>query len=265
MNQSSVEKKLQEHFSHKSFLEKTRIFVLYHVEKIFLLVLIFVAIILFFFIRSAISGFYKMPSLKATKVTEKYSFSPQNIRSFAISKKPVSAAEFLDFVHKSGYIPNIRKTGKAIFHNSKENKLEFLPISKELRLSAVAPVTFVNYLDAVNFCNWKSKQDGLTPVYKILKDDFVKINPSAEGYRLPTAEEWEYAAIKNKSILEFGVSEWTSSVYESDVDSFNCICRIIKGHNVFEKSSGKLAGYFSYSDELYPVDTIGFRIVKSGD
>lgn len=55
------------------------------------------------------------------------------------------------------------------------------------------PVECVSWYDAVEFCNKLSIRDGYTPCYKI--DGYnVECNFEAEGYRLPTEAEWEYAA-----------------------------------------------------------------------
>jgi formylglycine-generating enzyme required for sulfatase activity len=55
------------------------------------------------------------------------------------------------------------------------------------------PVLGVDWDDAIEYCNWLSEKEGLTPCYsgkgKVTQCDF-----SASGYRLPTEGEWEFAA-----------------------------------------------------------------------
>ena len=52
------------------------------------------------------------------------------------------------------------------------------------------PVANVTWLQAVEYCNYLSTQEGLTPVYEERFGEFEAIRPFPNGYRLPTEAEW---------------------------------------------------------------------------
>jgi formylglycine-generating enzyme required for sulfatase activity len=115
-------------------------------------------------------------------------------KGFYLGKFEVTVGDFRQFVDATGYKTEAETSdgGRVWTGSAWETKADANWKNPYIAQNDNHPVVQVSWNDAIRYCNWKSEWEGLTPAYTISGTD-VKWNKSANGYRLPTEAEWEYA------------------------------------------------------------------------
>lgn len=110
------------------------------------------------------------------------------------------------------------------------------------------PKAGVTWDQAVEFCNTLSVAEGLTPAYTINgTNGDVAYNPAADGYRLPTEAEWEYACRSGSSTAYFnGDMTGLFCVYDTYLYQAGWYCGNDKGGT--EEVGQKAANAFGLFD-----------------
>jgi formylglycine-generating enzyme required for sulfatase activity len=81
------------------------------------------------------------------------------------------------------------------------------------------PVFYVSWYDAVEFCNRLSEMEGLIKCYNG-SGEYTRCNPFANGYRLPTSNEFDYAP-EDFNVLELQAQDKFGKLwYWCNSDSF---------------------------------------------
>ena len=174
------------------------------------------------------------------------------------------------------------------------------------------PVEMVNWYDAIYFCNKLSEKCGYTPVYSVggttdvtkwnytphQKDSIYKDitqNTKADGFRLPTEVEWEYAArggqehkysgsnnidevawyrdnsdetthpVAQKKANGYGLYDMTGNVWEWCWDSNDSGDRYFRGGSWLNSEFYCAVSYRSGSYAYDRRSSHGFRVVRTAE
>ncbi len=122
------------------------------------------------------------------------------LSDFYLCRFQVTVEEFSRFVEATGYKTDAEKgDGSYFWEGQKWIKKAGInwrhDAAGKLRSAGEYnhPVVHVSWNDAIAYCNWLSEQHGYEKVYSV-NGGTVTANWNANGYRLPTEAEWEYAA-----------------------------------------------------------------------
>lgn len=158
------------------------------------------------------------------------------------------------------------------------------------------PAVNISWHDAISFCNLISQKTGLKKCYSISKDgNNIICDWEADGYRLPTEAEWQYACKAGTTGYRYGeldriawydensggtihevgkkepnawglydmlgnVWEWCWDLYDEQVYGSY---RIFRGGSWAEEARGCGASCRRRSHPTFRIDDLGFRLARS--
>ncbi|GAB1444009.1 formylglycine-generating enzyme family protein [Ignavibacteriales bacterium] len=127
-------------------------------------------------------------------------FHKVTLSGFLIGKTEVTFESFSKFIQATGYETDAEDAGWSIlligYFMEARPGVDWRSDTKGNRRSdaeKLHPVILVSWNDAIAYCNWLSEQEGLQKTYSGCGSS-ITCDFKANGYRLPTEAEWEYAA-----------------------------------------------------------------------
>ena len=129
-------------------------------------------------------------------------------------RRPQPISVVLDFVRKgdsptSGFfmstIESAEEQWKKFEHDDSFAKIFLHPdkaLKKKYKFNpSWMPATGFTLDQVTAYCNWESAAEGLKPCYSLDENGAIACDLSASGYRVPTVDEWLYAATDGTGII----------------------------------------------------------------
>ncbi len=126
------------------------------------------------------------------------------LKPFWIANREVTISEFKTFLNDMNY-----QAAKPLDRDESRFARRI-----DVRITSDHPAHFVNWFDAVMYCNWLSEKEGRAPAYRAIGSANIKniqnieievdtweLDDDADGYRLPLEVEWDYAGRAGSSTL----------------------------------------------------------------
>ncbi|WP_058557646.1 formylglycine-generating enzyme family protein [Thiohalocapsa sp. ML1] len=123
----------------------------------------------------------------------------RQVRDWLALEQPVHAVQVSAF--RMARTPITRGQWLAVMPSAPD---EWAADGKDAKL----PATHIDWPTALAFCNALSARDGLQPCYRQAAGGDWHWDRAADGWRLPTEAEWEYACRAGTATLIEGVRGW---------------------------------------------------------
>ena len=144
-------------------------------------------------------GTFQMGSTDSEADSDESPVHSVTVDSFYMAETEVTHEQFLEFLNDAGVSAAGQLNGNEVI-DMDDSDVAFSHDGTEFSFAASGdaddidcPVIEVMWYGAVEYSNWLSEQESLNKAYSI-SGTSVSWNQSANGYRLPTEAEWEYAA-----------------------------------------------------------------------
>jgi formylglycine-generating enzyme required for sulfatase activity len=152
------------------------------------------------------------------------------LADFHLGKCEVTVAQFRAFVDATGYKTSAEKADKVgawlLGRDGFAWESDANWKNPHFEQTEGCPVTCISWMDAIHYCNWLSRQEGLPVAYDAGTGDLLDERGEAtsdvtrvRGYRLPTEAEWEYAARERGKKVRFGNGQSVARASEMNFDA----------------------------------------------